>query len=608
MSDKIPFPSLLDNSAISSFKKCPTDWMYGSLQAIARKGGNIHLHFGGAYAAGLEAGRKAFYDEGIDEETALTIALDTATKFWGDYKIDENFAGAKNYERLIGALVEYFEQYPLSSDIIKPFRLANGKSAVEFTFAIPLPNVKHPETGDPILYGGRFDMLAERAGVLFVEDDKTASQLGSQWMRNWTLDAQFTGYCLIPGTEVLTPSGWLPIEQVTSYTQVMQWDHGELSFVLPTALHSPHHQGELYELSGKTHSVTTGNHRQLVFDTYTQKYKTFTTETLPMTSGALRLVSAGRKTRGLGLPVDFMRLLVAFQADGSWEDGTAMSFHFTKARKAARLEEILDALCIPYTKHSDSYSYRIGKNEEVSRLVYQYLGQEKLFDSWLLQLSGEALQVFIQELQFWDGTSRGSRGWMYFTTVEQNAQWVQTIAALTGHYSSRHEQAGWKSDKPHIRINITENCHHALHLHRKTAIPYDGKVYCLTVPSSYFLIRSSGKISVTGNCWAARDFGYPVAGAIIRGLSILKNGYGHAQAITYRPDWQIDRWLASTEHTVRLMIAYWEQGFFPLTLDKSACNSYGGCGYHQLCESPNPDAWIALNYEPKVWNPLAKGA
>lgn len=303
MSEQIPFPSLLDNSAISSFKKCPTDWYYGSLRSIAKKGGNLHLHFGGAYAAGLEAGRKAFYDEGLGEETAIAIALDAATKFWGDYEIDENFAGAKNYERLMGAIVEYFAQYPLSSDIIKPFRLANGKSAVEFTFAIPLPNVRHPVTGDPLLYGGRFDMLAERAGVLFVEDDKTASQLGSQWMRNWTLDAQFTGYC-----------------------------------------------------------------------------------------------------------------------------------------------------------------------------------------------------------------------------------------------------------------------------------------------------------------WAARDFGYPVAGAIIRGLSILKNGYGHAQAITSRPDWQIDRWLQSTEHTVRLMIAYWEQGAFPLALDKHACNSYGGCGYHQLCESPNPESWIALNYEPKVWNPLAKGA
>jgi len=297
----LPFPSLIDNSAISAFKKCPADWYYSTLRAITKKGGNIHLHFGGAYAAGLEAGRKAFYDEGLPAEESIVRALEAAIMFWGDFEApSESF---KQYDRLISALCEYFEEYPLDADIIKPLRLSTGKSAIEFTFAIPFPNLHHPITGDPILYGGRFDMLAEREGVLFVEDDKTASQLGTQWMRNWLLDSQFTGYC-----------------------------------------------------------------------------------------------------------------------------------------------------------------------------------------------------------------------------------------------------------------------------------------------------------------WAARDFGYPVAGAIIRGLSILKSGFGHAQAITYRPDWQIERWLASTSHTIRLMIAYWEQGSFPMALDKHACNSYGGCGYSQLCESPNPESWIALNYEPRVWNPLAKGA
>ena len=296
----LPFPELIDNSAISSFKKCPKDWYYSGLRSIAKKGGNIHLHAGGAYAAGLEHARKAFYDDGLPEEEAILIGLKALTSYWGDFDVPE--ASNKTYQNMCGALIEYFTQYPMATDIVKPFRLATGKSAVEFTFAIPLPNVLHPVTGQPILYGGRFDMLAERDGVLFAEDDKTASQLGTQWTRNWLLDSQFTGYC-----------------------------------------------------------------------------------------------------------------------------------------------------------------------------------------------------------------------------------------------------------------------------------------------------------------WAARAFGYPVAGAIIRGVSILAKGYGHAQSIVYRPDWQIDRWLETTEHYVKMMIAYWEQGFFPLALDKHACNSYGGCGYHQLCESPNPESWIEFNYEPRVWNPLAKG-
>ena len=298
MSCEFPFPELLDNTALSSFKKCPLDWYYSSLRNLAHKGKNIHLHAGGSYAAGLEAARRAFYDQGADEETAIVAGLQTLTLFWGDHDVplDE----AKSFPRVFLALIEYFIQYPLETDIIKPFRLANGKSAIEFTFAVPL-SINHPVTGQPLLYGGRFDMLAERDGVLFAEDDKTASQLGSQWNRNWLLDSQFTGYT-----------------------------------------------------------------------------------------------------------------------------------------------------------------------------------------------------------------------------------------------------------------------------------------------------------------FAAQSFGYPVAGAIIRGLSFLKGGFGHAQSIVYRPDWQIERWLETTEYCVKQMILLWESNYFPPTLDKSACNSYGGCAYSPLCESRDPEAWIPVHYEPRNWNPLEK--
>lgn len=297
----LPFPDFVDNSAISAFKKCPMDWYYSSIRAITRVGGNIHLHAGGAYAAGLEHTRKAFYDDGLSEEDALLVGLRVFTEYWGDFEVPEK--SNKTYQAMASALLEYVIQYPLATDIIKPYKLPTGKHAIEFTFAVPLPGVLHPITNQPILYAGRFDFLGEREGSLFAVDDKTASQLGPSWSKNWILDSQFTGYC-----------------------------------------------------------------------------------------------------------------------------------------------------------------------------------------------------------------------------------------------------------------------------------------------------------------WAARQFGYPVIGAIARGVSILSSSFGHAQAIVYRPAWQIDRWLETTHHTIKMMIAYWNEQKFPYTLDKHACNSYGGCGYHQLCESANPESWIKLNYEPRIWNPLAKGA
>jgi hypothetical protein len=74
-----------------------------------------------------------------------------------------------------------------------------GRRAIEFTFAIPLDPSQgfplHPQTGLPILYTGRFDMLAQTAsGTNFILDDKTCSQMGLNFTTSMKLRSQFTGY------------------------------------------------------------------------------------------------------------------------------------------------------------------------------------------------------------------------------------------------------------------------------------------------------------------------------------------------------------------------------------------------------------------------------
>lgn len=96
---------------------------------------------------------------------------------------------------MVEALVAYFDHWNLATDHIKPHRLDSGKLMTEVSFCLPIPNTKHPETGEQLLYAGRYDMLAARNSVLLVEDDKTTSKLGSTWGNTWELRSQFTGYC-----------------------------------------------------------------------------------------------------------------------------------------------------------------------------------------------------------------------------------------------------------------------------------------------------------------------------------------------------------------------------------------------------------------------------
>ena len=186
-----PFPSTLDSTIMAAFKSCPHKAFREYIQHWKLRDQSVHLHAGGAYAAGMEAARRAFYIEGQSPDDSVAQGLHTLLEFYGDFECPPD--SAKSAERTAGALEFYFSRYPLGEDLAIPLSLPGGKSGIEFNFLEPLDLV-HPETGDPLLYSGRMDMMCSYEGMKLGEDDKTASQLGASWPRQWDLRSQFTGY------------------------------------------------------------------------------------------------------------------------------------------------------------------------------------------------------------------------------------------------------------------------------------------------------------------------------------------------------------------------------------------------------------------------------
>jgi hypothetical protein len=107
-----------------------------------------------------------------------------------------------------GALEFYFSHYRLGEDQAIPLSLPGGKSGIEFNFLEPI-DLAHPETGDPLLYSGRMDMMCSYENMNLGEDDKTASQLGASWPRQWDLRSQFTGYVWGAGRAGIKLDGFL---------------------------------------------------------------------------------------------------------------------------------------------------------------------------------------------------------------------------------------------------------------------------------------------------------------------------------------------------------------------------------------------------------------
>lgn len=185
------FPHVIDSSMRSAFTSCPRKMELEYINHWKGKGKNIHLHAGGAFAHALEAGRRAFYEEGMPSQDAEALALTALHSFWGDYVPEVETT--KTLDRMEGALEFYFANYPLAHDQAQPIVLPSGKRGIEFSFAVPLP-IDHPVTGDPIIFAGRADMIANFAGGVYIEDDKTTSSLGATWARQWEHRAQFSGY------------------------------------------------------------------------------------------------------------------------------------------------------------------------------------------------------------------------------------------------------------------------------------------------------------------------------------------------------------------------------------------------------------------------------
>lgn len=200
------FPHTIDSTILSAFRSCPQKFFRQYVEHWKPQVPSVHLIAGGAFASGIEAARNAFFVQGASPAEAEAIGLAALIRHYGDFQCPAD--SAKSLERMCGALEFYFHSYPLGNDGANPVTLSSGRRGIEFSFAEPL-GVNHPLTGDPLLYTGRSDMIAERAGGIYGYDEKTTSSLGASWGRQWEMRGQFTGYYWASAKQGLKLNGFI---------------------------------------------------------------------------------------------------------------------------------------------------------------------------------------------------------------------------------------------------------------------------------------------------------------------------------------------------------------------------------------------------------------
>ena len=346
--------------------------------------------------------------------------------------------------------------------------------------------------------------------------------------------------CFSGDTELLTPSGWQRIDKwVTAPGVVAQWHEGnKLSWTAPRDVIVKDSSDWVHITNEHIDLLVTGEHRCPV-TTRKGVFKVVEARDYPEDCRQLNAVDGWlREEPGFELSDDCLRLLIAVQADGSW-NRDALDFTLVKPRKVERLRGLLTSLGLRFSERlrkPDSRTSSVATRFYVPgcatlQRLKSILGEEKRFGPWLLGLNATQRTTFMEEVMLWDGCA--TRMNHYASEHRSNADWVQTVFILSGRRANtRVYQPGenaWGT-KPSHQVDVSTN-NYSWTTNRKLEVSTTpAPAYCLSVPSSFVLVRRNGKVMVSGQCQNQP--------AEIRGMFIPRPGhilvYGDWDALEMR--------------------------------------------------------------------------
>lgn len=350
----------------------------------------------------------------------------------------------------------------------------------------------------------------------------------------WAKDARQMAKCFHPETEVLTKQGWVRIDALSMGTEVAAaqvGDAGDTKIVWeqPTRL-TQRHAKELVHLKNKGIDLrVTPDHRMVgwIADQRGAKAKRARGEPVEATLGRavectpeelskLRAwPSAGTCDSGAHLDEErILRLAVATQADGTYRKNGEIHLGFSKQRKIDRLRSLLnpdeyDFAVVRNGKHQDTKFFKLSK--DLSAKIRALLDADKTLPWWWVGMSLHDREIILDEAKHWDSNvNRFGRMFRYSSALKKNIDVLQAIAALTGRKSRiRREEDHTASDGIVSQAWVLSvKDHHETRggALKPKRVPYDGTVYCLTVPSDAILVRDGGITTITKQC---SNFGFP---------------------------------------------------------------------------------------------------
>ena len=346
-------------------------------------------------------------------------------------------------------------------------------------------------------------------------------------------------FCLTADHDVLTRRGWIPIKDVTTEDQVAQLNRtsGCTEYVNPLETMIFDHSGQMYEVETQGVSLhTTLNHRMWVQMRDASEYSLV--EAKEMIGKRVRFQCDGPiATPPVDIDIGDHHFAAGANADawltlfGIWiaEGWTYIkeSDYIARIEFAAnkpRVQKALEASCatlgLAFHLNAKSLKFFINERSLAENLNELSVGAtKKRLPKWALGLSADQSKILLEGLCLGDGHETGT-SLHYYTSSSGLVDDVQILCQHAGYtsYATKRYLAGsiatmrdgrvitttadsWDIGIRRTRLRPTLNHGHAASQggQREDITSFDGKVYCLRVPTEVFMVRRNGRCVWTGN-------------------------------------------------------------------------------------------------------------
>jgi len=368
-------------------------------------------------------------------------------------------------------------------------------------------------------------------------------------------------FCLTPDHDVLTKQrGWVPIADVTIDDEVAQLnkDKNIMEYVKPNEVFVFDHEGDMYEIETQGVSLkTTLNHRMWVHKQDEDKYQLLEAKHIigkrvkyqadaPIGNEDINIVINEYtfcKGEIANAWIKFFGIWIAEGSTSIKEKDNNCRIEFSANKK-----RVLDAVKESCTLLNWNYSF----NEKNNKFYVNEKGISKYFDTlsigsintrlpkWSFELSKEQSTLLINSICLGDGHETATS--LHYSTssigLRDDIQQLCQHAGWTSYYSKKCEIPNKEgpffkanADTWDIGIRRTRLRPTANHGHTKTQggqkesiESYNGKIYCLSVPSEVFLVRRNARIVFTGN--SNRHGQKGTLGMLVRGHDMPRTATG----------------------------------------------------------------------------------